>query len=81
MIEFGTQRRGRKEKQAVRRSILIHFIRIDVMEGYIDHQGPSSDHPPLANFISSLFQLRAPEIFLSCQPIKHTPISLSETSG
>ena len=54
MIEFRLGRGGRKEKQAVRRCVLIHFIRIDVMEGYIDHQGPSSDHLPLANFISSL---------------------------
>ena len=57
MIKFENQCRDHKEKQAVRRSVLIHFIRIDVMEGYIDHRGPSSDYPPLAHFVDSLYQL------------------------
>ena len=41
--------------------VAIHFI--GWMSGrYIDHQGPSSNHLPLANCINSLYQFIAPVI-------------------
>ena len=76
MIKSEYRSGGCYGKQAVRCSVLIHFIRIDVMESYIDPQGLSSKHPPLANFISSLYQLQAPDLCLAVDNQTNTNLAV-----